>query len=220
MDITVHVDYFLANQIPPRCRKPRDVAASLQLAVEVAEIAASEAPVAFEMDEVLRDETTQWRLHEDQLYKLHRPWARQEELSEVGSKYFAHEQTLHAHQYGVYTPEHPQQVDDAVQSYYSDFLAIDGIIWRRADEPLYAVCTFGLGNNHGGTGLMVDEWVNPNIGQSHYFAADQYEAALAHAIEVALGRGDTKSVDRFEQRIRVLIPEAVRHGKRMIASAS
>ncbi|MBN6754333.1 hypothetical protein JRG18_12595 [Kocuria palustris] len=86
-------------------------------------------------------------------------------------------------------------------------------IWEMTGEPRYLVTTFGLGGNHGGTALMVE--TRDSAGQR----ADDFEAARAHAEQVALHRahaeqvalhrGDTESVAGFRQDIEVLIPEAV-----------
>lgn len=90
-----------------------------------------------------------------------------------------------------------------------DYLIIDGSVWRRSGEPRYVVVTFGLGHNHGGTGLFVQEYYNSNIANTNYFSALDGDAAVAYANKVAERRGDTDDVGKFEKMIEVLIPEAV-----------
>jgi len=90
-----------------------------------------------------------------------------------------------------------------------DFLLVDGSVWRRSGEPRYVVNTFGLGHNHGGTGLFVEEYYNENIAASNYFSALDGDKAVAYANKVAERRGDTNDVGKFEKMIEVLIPEAV-----------
>lgn len=97
----------------------------------------------------------------------------------------------------------------AYRNYYQDYILIDGEIWSRAGEPRYVVNTFGLGHNHGGTGMFVEEFYNNNIPNTNYFSALDGDAAIAYANKVVTRRGDTESVGRFEKMIEVLIPEAV-----------
>lgn len=90
-----------------------------------------------------------------------------------------------------------------------NYILVDGAVWERAGEPRYVVNTFGLGHNHGGTGLFVEEYYNSNIANTNYFSALDGDAAVAYANKVAERRGDTNDVGRFEKMIEVLIPEAV-----------
>ena len=76
------------------------------------------------------------------------------------------------------------------------YIIIDGAVWTVTGEPRYVVNTFGLGHNHGGTGLFVEEYYNQNIAASNYFSALDGDKAVAYANKVAERRG-------------VLIPEAV-----------
>ncbi len=93
-----------------------------------------------------------------------------------------------------------------------DYVVFDGRVWQACGEPMYVVNTFGLGHNHGGTGMFICQWYNPNIRKDCYFTALERDKAVAFAKEVALGRGDTDSVDRMgdDLDIEVLMPEMVR----------
>ena len=90
------------------------------------------------------------------------------------------------------------------------FIIIDGEPWEECGEPMYVINTFGLGHNHGGTGLFVDHFYNPNIPNNRYFRADQGGLAVAKANEIAERRGDTKDVGSFEPYITVLKPEYIK----------
>lgn len=90
-----------------------------------------------------------------------------------------------------------------------DLLLIDGYLWRVCGEPRYVIKTFGLGHNHGGTGMFVENWYNSNISRERYFSALEGDKAVAYANKVAERRGDTNDVGKFEKMIEVLIPEAV-----------
>lgn len=84
------------------------------------------------------------------------------------------------------------------------YLIVDGEIYIQTNKPLYHVCTFGLGNNHGGTACMISQSkfsakkLNKEYKHECYFEAEDYEKAFNNAIEVALNRGDSYDVERFK----------------------
>ena len=88
-------------------------------------------------------------------------------------------------------------------------ILVDGELYEQTAEPRYVVNTFGLGHNHGGTGMFVEYHYNPNIRNDNYFSALDGDAAVEYANKVA-GRGDTKDVGRFEKMIVVHMPEIVK----------
>lgn len=89
------------------------------------------------------------------------------------------------------------------------YLIIDGHIWQQCGEPRYVINTFGLGHNHGGTSLSVDDCYNTNISRERYFSALDGDRAVSEANRIAERRGDTNNVGKFKKMIEVLIPEAV-----------
>lgn len=102
------------------------------------------------------------------------------------------------------------EVIEMVKEQAAKYLIIENEVWIRCGEPRYVIVTFGLGHNHGGTGLFVNTWYNDNISRDRYFNALQGKEAVAEAKRVALGRGDTESVGRFREMIKVHLPEAVK----------
>jgi hypothetical protein len=104
----------------------------------------------------------------------------------------------------------------AIQGY----ILVDGVLYERTSEPRYVVNTFGLGHNHGGTGLFCDYTYNPNIIKDAYFNALQGDEAVAYANLIAQKRGDTVDVGRFKPFIVCYKPEIVKvapnkpHGSR------
>ena len=91
-----------------------------------------------------------------------------------------------------------------------DFLLVDGELYKVTSEPRYCINVFGLGHNHGGTGMFCDYHYNPNIRKESYFSALQGEQAVAYANKVAAGRGDTKDVGKFKPFIICHMPELVK----------
>lgn len=89
------------------------------------------------------------------------------------------------------------------------YLLVDGKLFRRAREPRYCIYTFGLGHNHGGTALSVEDHYNVNISKDRYFSALQGAEAVAEANRIAAARGDTDYVGKFSADIKVFMPELV-----------
>lgn len=103
---------------------------------------------------------------------------------------------------------------DAIEESAKDWLIFDGRLYEPCGEPMYNICTFGLGHNHAGIGtsLGVDCHYNPNLPSKWYFNAFEREKAITVAKEVAYRRGDTDSISYIEnaERIEVLMPECVK----------
>lgn len=213
-DISITAEHPIRNVIPPRCRKARTVYQTIQTVVEVPEAASDEAPVAMEyMNPISGLQQRRW--HDGRLYRPYLPHARQKEPSLPGSVYFPDERSFGAHE--LASVDGATEAHGWVEERFDAYLIVDGQVWVEAGELVYVVMTFGLGHNHGGTGLMVDEIygdaTNSNIKRSAYWSAHQFNEAHAQAVEVATRRGDTESIPRFDDRthgIRVLIDEAVR----------
>ena len=102
-------------------------------------------------------------------------------------------------------------IEKAMQDEADNMLFFDGKLWRTAAEPVYEIITFGLGHNHGGTGMFISNGYNPNISAKNYFNALQREEAIAYANKTALNRGDTDDVGRFgDEWIEVLDTKAIK----------
>lgn len=99
----------------------------------------------------------------------------------------------------------------AIDAWSSDCLIIDGVFHRVVGEPRYAVLTFGLGNDHEGTSVVVHDWYNANISHTRYFSALHLAAAQEVATAVGFARGDRKKIWlNPSTSIEVLIPEAIK----------
>lgn len=89
-------------------------------------------------------------------------------------------------------------------------ILVDGELYEQTAEPRYVINTFGLGHNHGGTGMFCEYHYNPNIRKDNYFSALEGEKAVAYANMVAARRGDTEDVGKFESFIVCHMPEIVK----------
>lgn len=100
---------------------------------------------------------------------------------------------------------------EVLQDFIGSNVLIDGELYEQVGEPRYLVNTFGLGHNHGGTAMFIENFYNPNISKNNYFNALQREEAIAYATTVATRRGDTESLGNFDDiNIQVFMPELIR----------
>lgn len=109
----------------------------------------------------------------------------------------------------VYISDNLSEIVDDMQARANKYISLDGELWKECGEPRYVVNTFGLGHNHGGTAMFIEEFYNSNISSKNYFNAVDRDKAITYAKETAIARGDTDSVKRIGQmeNIEVLIPE-------------
>lgn len=109
----------------------------------------------------------------------------------------------------VYISDNLSEIVDNMQARANKYISLDGELWRECGEPRYVVNTFGLGHNHGGTAMFIEEFYNSNISSKNYFNAVDRDKAITYAKETAIARGDTDSVKRIGkmENIEVLIPE-------------
>ena len=205
MKVTVTVRYSEDYLPTPRCLKFRQREAKKDTRITIRETTTEEASVAFVVHEYNGD--FEYRYYEKKC------WIR------------ANWQDFVCGKTGLMPPE---EIGNYIRGRYdywncdykearkafSDnakgFLIVDGILYREIGEPRYCVMTFGLGHNHGGTALMVSNHYNPNIGKSRYYSALDGDKAVAAANKIAARRGDTNDIGKFEKRIEVLLPEAVK----------
>lgn len=109
----------------------------------------------------------------------------------------------------VYISDNLSEIVDNMQARANKYISLDGELWKECGKPRYVVNTFGLGHNHGGTAMFIEEFYNSNISSKNYFNAVDRDKAITYAKETAIARGDTDSVKRIGkmENIEVLIPE-------------
>lgn len=112
----------------------------------------------------------------------------------------------------VIVEDNKKEICQMLRKSAKKYIYFDGKFWSVCGEPRYNITTFGLGHNHGGTGFFIEYGYNPNISKKNYFNALQRDEAIAYGKSVALGRGDTESVDRLGKydNIEVIMPEMVK----------
>ncbi|MHA3724200.1 hypothetical protein ACXR2T_10010 [Leucobacter sp. HY1910] len=224
----------------PRHRKPRDIERRFEMDAEVRSVAREDTGEAFQMSEFIsgsgnldfevrhydgelyrpmvagdiwsytnttmeppylnatdRLEATPERIR-DQLTRLERNW------DEGGYEY---EYVTSPYQEGDDSEEGAREM---VQAEIDGYLAIDGELWQKTEEPTYYVSTFGMGGNHGSTALFLSAKHTPsgdNLNRKdNVFTLDEFEEAKAYALGVARGRGDTDSIRSIENHQPIAVP--------------
>lgn len=204
------------SYIPPRCRKPRYRECEEFVDVPLKEVCKDEFTLAFDdqsyngkgkiyfyknklwakvriKDLVVPDKADNFDNALDAL-----KW-----INEHSSQYFPHYWRDGAH------PERKNMISAARRD-IRKYVLCDGELYTQTPEPRYVINVFGLGHNHGGTGMFCDYKYNPNISKTAYFSAIEGEQAVQYANAVALGRGDTNDVGKFKPFIKCYMPEIVK----------
>ena len=217
MKLDVDLRYVEEYLPSPRHRKLREREVKESFAVEVPETSSDSAPVVLRTHDLKRycDAAivpTDYRQFNGALFTPVRVCdMRVPENNEEANRPFPANNLTHyiRCRYGL----SKEAAIEELTCYANDFLVIDGALWQKAGEPMYQVCTFGLGHNHGGTALMITNHFNPNCRWTSYFTALQHDEAIAAATKTALARGDDQSIKSIQSKrhyIEVLDPAAVK----------
>ncbi len=208
MKIEVIVKFREAYRPTPRSRKDRFREGKQPGIVEVKEVPASVAPIAC----VVREQI--YPTYQDVEYRFYdgKFWTPSMEKyrrgDEVVVEPLASSDLPHRirGKYDFWNDGYDENLREFRRS-ASGYLLIAGKVYEEIGEPRYVVITFGLGHNHGGTGLFVDNYYNGNIPNTNYFRATDGDKAVAYADKLAAERGDTKYIGIHKKNIEVLRPE-------------
>lgn len=212
--------------LPPRCRKYRTRNTTGSVILDIQAVSADDAPIACivkngfdlsaDLESLLPGAAHPYDIYDVRYFGGH--FYRQQKRKDFysGAQGFATIEDLSSHLENQMASFHcgrnyQQQVEIA-QEYASEYILIGGFLWYKCGEPKYAINTFGLGHNHGGTSIFVHHHYNGNLPASRYFNANNKQQALEAAKAIALRRGDTKSIDTLGDYvdINVLMPHVFR----------
>lgn len=205
--------------IPARCRKPRPQKGTAEITVNIREVSEDRAPVAFVVTEYDKEPRTV-RLYGGKLYRQvqdmqpqymttkerdkNRPFWLNQAAAKCNwkelLKYWNGEWPLQKHK-------------DYARKEAEQYIIVDGMAYKRTGEPYYYGMTFGLGHNHGGTGLFVGWTDHRNRKRVWGMSAANKESAISRVVGFALRRGDTDSVEHIKhpiEHIEVLMPSAIK----------
>ena len=214
---------FEESFLPPRCRKLRYKECEEYVDIELKETTMNALKLAFIVNtfdgcSIYAFDNKLWKKAairdicaggEDE-YGYHTPLQALEWWNQHGSCYFRFD--FDREHYGKDTSR--EAVIDCANNDIGKYILVDGELFVQTYEPMYCIYTFGLGHNHGGTSLSVDNHYNCNISSDRYYSALEYDKAIKEVIRVAESRGDTKDVERYQELvskpiINVILPECV-----------
>jgi hypothetical protein len=199
MQITILFEYT-ALEIPPKCRKAREVRKEGSVAVSIAEIASEQAPVAFieTSDDYKGDYRREFRWYDGCLWLLGKDTVGREEEQKVqtAQEFLTAQANFKSHG-SWYLSEEKNR--DGILDWAGTIVFIDGLRWDLTMEPEYKIR-----ESFNWASLDVVYGEKHEIGDPSYFRIDQREEALQQ-IETLHG-GDVEGYSRFE----ILLPTALR----------
>lgn len=210
VELTVELGWMERDHIPPRARKPRPTLLSQPYTLTIPALASEDTPIGFTLPRTeftdvngqieMIETRTDLRVHDGRVFK--KSGDDQMDLSEV-IFYSANGGRVN---FGDYSFEAAAAEAERTAE---KFVLIDGEPWERVGEPVYVISTMGLGHNHGGTLLNAEllhdgQYVDDeHAAPEHVFPADQRDAAIAAAVALAEGRGDTRSVNNIRATAQI-----------------
>ena len=212
---------YYESYIPPRCRKPRYNAITESVFGNLREVTMADVKLAFGID--WADKFNIY-FYKGKLYKEYKLYSSITDkygditaldwyvnFIKTYSSYYANAKnwsTYNCLDYSTY--ETKDDIIKRIKTDLSKLLVIDGVLYESCGYPFYSVRTFGLGGNHGGTGLCVSDTYTPkklSVKRWLEYSPYKVEDAIAKANEVALNRRDTDDVGTFKQYIFCYLPE-------------
>lgn len=219
MKLTIKVHYTEMVK-PPRCRKPRPQEDESEIKINIREVSAEAAPVAFIVSEY-DQEPRKVRMYRGKLYRQVQD--RQTSYMETNQRdenrpFWLNQAAAQCDWQWLITPGYNwswtlRQHKENAAKRAENYIIVDGEAYERTGEPYYSVVCFGLGNNHGGTGFFVG-WADYRDRKEVWgWTASNKAKAINGAVEIALNRGDTESEDHIKNTpcdIHVLMPECIK----------
>lgn len=214
MKADVTIKYY-ESFIPARCRKPRYNEVTDVVKANLREVSMADVQLAFTIDYADKYDIY---ANKCKLYKKARFTANDKErfsdalqmalwYAKNGSQFYANSKIYNYSDKSTY--ESKEDIIRRIKEYFSAYLVIDGVLYESCHYPIYQVCTFDLGANHGGTALMPRLVELPKTEVKWYtkFSPYDFESAKECAVKIATDRLDTESIRFFKQSITCHIPE-------------
>ena len=186
---------FHEQEIPPKCRKPRNVEHEETVKVKIADTTEEEAPVAFVVHQY-NESPIKVRSYKGQLYKeVPVVFYNGKECKEYKLEDIPWEKLLKKYtRFGDYTTKSEYMTFLQVTS--REYLLVNGVVYKRCYEPYYRIVTFGCSGD--GTAIFPEFSDKSRKTVSGYSALDK-ERAIKDAILIAEGRKDNHCNDDIEK---------------------
>jgi hypothetical protein len=199
MQVTIPFEYT-AEEIPPKCRKAREVRKEGSVVVNIAEITSEQAPVAFigSGEDHKGEYKREYRWYDGCLWLLGKDYAGPDEEQKIqtAEEFLAAQANSKSHG-AWYVREEKNRA--GILDWAGTIVFIDGLRWDLTMEPEYKIR-----ESFNWTSLDIVFGEKHEIGDPSYYRIDQLEEALQH-IETLHG-GDVEGFSRFE----ILLPTALR----------
>lgn len=212
MEVKVKYGYIERYFPTPRCRKYRERDAEKECMTYIQEVPFDTLVPAFDVEKHMWDPDMHieekrlyaykdclWTLSRYSRYHAQKSWY---DLTPCTPEFLSRQLVPSHYEISDFQSD-TDKIEAFIQQKADKFLIADGMLYELANEPMYAIFTFGLGNNHASTSLLIEDSYNPNIPSSRYFAANQREEAISRAKEIALARGDTESIPDIEEALTI-----------------
>lgn len=195
-------------RVPPRCRKPRQVAETFTHTVSIPSVTSADAPVVALIPNdrghlgAPGGGDAELRAYDGKLWTVVT-----EDRDCTAPAVVAGSDRFPAAVTEDFWTESQREAIERFTAGYEDFLVVDGTLWRRTEEPVYSVQSLGMGHNHGGTFLDI-EIQGPGRSADRTFTLLDPDGAIASALAIAERYGDDKSFDRIRRTPRATILDA------------
>jgi hypothetical protein len=218
--------------IPPRCRKPRnELKRDGEIVVEIPDLSEQEAPIALKATgrrlETGEPWSVDYRWFRDELWVSvntdtggaptgrscggtsdGKDWDWPDIAEVVDLRRERHNENWAVSYYGLFQTKTRAETEADIQAWAKRHAIIEGKAHRTTFERCYAVSTFGVSGNRGGTAVF-----SVAAGEDRRkFSLLERDRALAEGARIAEARGDTKSLPMTvngEVDWEVLMPEVL-----------
>ena len=213
MKIKTWIKYMEGYLPTPRCRKLRYKECEDFIDVELKEVTINDVKLALRINSDYSNYHNNYYLYNDNLYvkcKSRDIGCYDEIIDPIENLKYCNEHCSSYFDFKEYDGR--QNMIEKAQNDIKKYLLIDDVLYRTIPEPVYALYCFGVGNNHSSTSLLISDSEIYKWNCGSYFNALDREKAVDYAINVAIRRGDTNSIEGIKNTpvIEVLLPDVIK----------
>lgn len=204
--VTVHASYT-AQEVPPRCRKPRPVSHEVTTRVPILAGTAEDFPVAFTVDHRYgkAPERVRWDPESNRLYRPYRDGTVHAGLAEFPADITATRTSTTPWPFRVCASE--AEVVDTYHAAGHELLLVEGVLWQACPEPRYVLPTPAIGPE--AVVMVHASFFNNRDDPARTWRADEFEQACTTGRDMAAQYNRGTFLLAEPAPITVHIPEAI-----------